>query len=443
VRGPKLDDARMPRALIPGGPYGTKDQQAALARFGRSLLAGDHRYGALEDVVHRELPLRGARVHRETADERVPLAEQLEGSYLYVQGPPGSGKTYTGARLVLHLLDRGKRVGVASNSHKAIHNLLDEIVEAGLTARGLKKCSTGNEESVYERGTVESEEDIDAFLDPDVRLLAGTAWLFAREELDQQLDYLVIDEAGQVSLADALAMGTSARSLILLGDPMQLAQVTQGIHPGGSGASVLEHLLGDHVTVPEDRGLFLERTRRLHPDVCRYISDSFYEGRLESDAVCAGRTTAFGTGIRYLPVEHSGNRQSSEEEADAVAGEVRRLLDAGLPAREILVVAAYNAHVRCLRGRLPDAVRVGTVDKFQGQEADVVFFSMASSSGEDIPRGLEFLFSANRLNVAISRARCLAYLVASPRLLEIDCRSIEQMRLANALCRLVDMAEAV
>jgi len=343
-------------------------------------------------------------------------------------------------RAPVHLLARGKRVGVAATSHKAIHNLLGEIEQAGLTTRGLKKCSNDNPESLYESAHIESEDAIEPFLEPDLWLLAGTAWLFAREELDQQLDYLVIDEAGQVSLADALAMGTCARNLILLGDPIQLAQVTQGIHPRGSGASVLEHLLGDDQTVPEERGLFLEHTRRMHPDVCRFISDTFYEGRLESDAICSGRTTALGTGIRYLPVEHSGNRQSSEEEAAAAAAEVARLLEAGVAAKEILVVAAYNAQVRCLRAKLPAAVRVGTVDKFQGQEGDVVFFSLASSSGADIPRGLEFLFSANRLNVAISRARCLAYLVASPRLLVVDCSSIDQMRLANALCRLVELA---
>jgi superfamily I DNA and/or RNA helicase len=203
---------------------------------------------------------------------------------------------------------------------------------------------------------------------------------------------------------------------------------------------VLEHLLDGHLTVPEVRGLLLEKTRRMHPAVCGFISEMFYEGRLESDAVCAGRTTPFGTGLRYLPVEHTANRQSAPEEARAVADEFMRLRKAGVPRQEILVVAAYNAQVRCLRECLPAGARIGTVDKFQGQEADVVFFSMASSSADDIPRGLEFLFSANRLNVAIFRARCLAYLVASPRLLEVECRSIQQMRLANALCGFVEVA---
>jgi uncharacterized protein len=238
-------------------------------------------------------------------------------------------------------------------------------------------------------------------------------------------------------------MGTCARNLVLIGDPLQLAQVLQGTHPDGADASVLTHLLGGHATVPPDRGLFLERTYRLHPDICGYISEVFYERRLYSDERTVSRTTALGTGLRYVPVEHEGNRQSSEEEAAVVAREITRLRDAGVPGRDIMVVAPFNAHVELLRERLPDDVRVGTVDKFQGQEASVVVYSMASSSGEDVPHGLDFLLSRNRLNVAVSRAQCLAYLVCSPRLLEVDCKTIDHMRLANALCRLVEIAAGV
>jgi uncharacterized protein len=283
-----------------------------------------------------------------------------------------------------------------------------------------------------------------------VRLLAGTAWLFARSELDGQLDYLFVDEAGQVSLADALAVGTAARNVVLLGDPVQLAQVTQGTHPPGTGVSVLEHLLGDAQTIPPDRGLFLERTFRLHPDVAAFVSEAFYEGRLRAAEGCERQGTAFGTGVRFLPVEHEGNRRSSVEEAERVRAAIDELLGGAYtdsrgrtrPLREndFMVVAPYNAQVAALRQVLPPGVPVGTVDKFQGQEAPVVFFSMASSSGEDVPRNMEFLFSRNRLNVAVSRAKCLAILVASPKLLDIRCRTVEQMRLANALCALVESA---
>jgi superfamily I DNA and/or RNA helicase len=213
------------------------------------------------------------------------------------------------------------------------------------------------------------------------------------------------------------------------------------VHPEGAGASVLEHLLGDSETIPEDRGVFLERTFRLHPDVNRYISDVFYEGRLEPDPVTASRSTPFGTGVRYLPVEHEGCRQDSLEEAARVLAEIERMLAAGMAEADFKVVAPYNAQANLLREALPGNVDVGTVDKFQGQEAKVVFYSMASSTGEDIPRSLEFLFSRNRLNVAISRAQCLAVLVCSPRLLEVDAKTIEHIRLANALCRFVEIAD--
>ncbi len=230
---------------------------------------------------------------------------------------------------------------------------------------------------------------------------------------------------------------------MLVGDPQQLAQVVQGSHPGESGVSVLQHLLAGHATIPPDRGLFLERTYRLHPDICSYISEEFYERRLEPDPRCAERTTPLGTGLRWLAVEHEGCRTESQAEVARVCEEVERLLAAGVAPQEIMVVAPYNVQVQALRRALPEGVPVGTVDKFQGQEAKVVLYSMVSSSGEDVPRGLEFLLSRNRLNVAISRAQCLAYLVCSPRLLEVNARTIDQMRLANALCRFVELAEQV
>jgi uncharacterized protein len=246
-------------------------------------------------------------------------------------------------------------------------------------------------------------------------------------------------------------MGTAAKNLILLGDPLQLAQVSQGLHPPGSGASVLEHLLGEAPTIPVDRGIFLEKSYRMHPDVCQFISEIVYAGRLHSDESAARRKTSWGTGIRFIPVEHDGNRNASDEEVTEIAkliSELRRgtFTDYDGSTRQLreddfMVVAPYNAQVRRLRAGLPRGVRVGTVDKFQGQQAPIVFFSMATSGGEDVPRNLAFLFSRNRLNVAISRAQCLAYLVCSPRLLEARCSSIDDMELVNALCRLAEYAE--
>jgi superfamily I DNA and/or RNA helicase len=284
----------------------------------------------------------------------------------------------------------------------------------------------------------------------ELQVIAGTSFLFAREDLDRHVDTLFIDEGGQFALADALAVGTAARNLVLLGDPNQLAQVSQGKHPPGANASVLGHLLGEDETLQQGMGRFLEETWRLRPEVNDYISSTFYEARLEPALETSTRSVADGNGIRFLPVAHTGHRTAAPEEAEVIAAEIERLVgtpysdaegERALRHDDFIVVAPYNAHVRCLREKLPPAVRVGTVDKFQGQQATVVFFSMASSSGEDVPRGLDFLFSRNRLNVAISRARCLAYVVASPRLLETNCRTVEQMKLANALCRFVERAE--
>ena len=462
LRGPKFSMSPLPKALIAGGPYDDRQQRNAILRVADSIRRREVRYPVLEAILRRECPSilglpAGGRLQTTDLNKMKALALGLNRSYLFVQGPPGTGKTWTGARLVVHLLANEQKVGVAAQSHKAIHNLLDEIEtvahEDGIDFRGLKKSAGGNPESEYDGDFIKSEPDVSKVVQasPHIQLLAGTAWLFARSELDGKLDYLMIDEAGQVSLADALAMGASAHNLILLGDPLQLAQVSQGTHPQGGGASVLEHLLGQAPTIPEDRGVFLERSYKMHPGVCAFISEIVYAGRLHSDQSAVRRTTSFGTGIRFVPVEHQGNRSASDEEVAQIGALIADMLRGSftdvdgtthqLREQDFMVVAPYNAQVRRLRAGLPSGVRVGTVDKFQGQEAPIVFFSMATSSGEDVPRNLAFLFSRNRLNVAISRAQCLALLVCSPRLLEARCSSIEEMELVNALRRLVEYAE--
>jgi uncharacterized protein len=408
----------------------------------------------LRGILRRDLPLGGERVDTNDLVELKRLVSRLRDTHLFIQGPPGSGKTYTGARLIVHLMREGHRVGICAPSHKAIHKLLGEVENVAgaedFVFRGIKRGD--DEESSYEGPFVTTSDDIELCRDREVQLVAGTTWLHAREEMDSTLAYLFVDEAGQVSLADALAVGTAARNVVFLGDPLQLAQVSQGVHPGGTGCSVLEHLLGEATTIPPDRGVFLERTWRMHPAVCAFISEVVYDNRLEP---APGRerqaVEGVGAGLRYVPVEHAGRSQSAPEEAEAIAAELERLLgrtftDAEgkswpLGYEDVLVVAPYNQQVRCLRNALPGGVKVGTVDKFQGQEAPVVFYSTASSSGAEIPRRLEFLFSRNRLNVAISRAQCLAYLVGSPRLLDVRCRTVDQMQLVNALCRLVEVSE--
>lgn len=476
-RGQNRVDESLPAGLIPGGPYRTMEQRAALRRLGAEVVAsgvdGPGEFRALRDILRRCPPRISGHAQGAPLQDRTPrvddlkrLAEGLDSSCLFIQGPPGSGKTWTGAQLIVHLIDQGRRVGVAATSHKAIHNLLHEVEiaadEQHVDFRGWKKCSNDNPESEFssrlDRSFIENEPNTHAFPAPeDVRLVAGTAWLYAPEPMDAALDYLVIDEAGQVSLADALAMGTSARNLILLGDPLQLAQVSQGVHPHGAGASVLEHLLGEHGTIPPELGIFLDRTRRMHPDVCRFVSEVIYESRLDAIDECAGQKieapgALTGTGMRFIAAQHAGNTRVSSEEAELIAAAIEdvqqgTVTDADgvtrpMEPEDVMVVTPYNAQVRCLTARLPTGVRIGTVDKFQGQEAAVVFFSMATSSGAEVPRNVEFLYSRNRLNVAVSRARCLAVLVCNPELLHVEPRSIEQMRLVNALCRLVELTES-
>jgi hypothetical protein len=392
------------------------------------------------------------------------LADQvaaLNRSALFIQGPPGAGKTYTGGRLAVDLMRRGMRVGVAATSHKAISKLLEEIDDAADDADfdylGRQKCDPHSDGAVScDRIEVIDDSAAVAASGDEIRLLAGTAWLWAREDMHKKVDVLFVDEAGQVSLADALAIAQGARNVVLLGDPQQLAHVSQGTHPHGSGVSILQHLLGENDTVPPDRGVFLDRTWRMHPDVCRFVSDTMYDSRvlpiegLERQTIVSGGLR--GAGLRLLEVDHSDNRQSAPEEAARIAAAIGALLDGGswtdrhgdehpLTLEDILVVAPYNAQVRCLRAKLPAGARVGTVDKFQGQEAPVVFFSMTSSSGEDVPRGMDFLFSRNRLNVAVSRAQVMAVVVCSPRLLWTRCGTVEQMRLVNMLCRFAQVAE--
>ncbi len=453
-RGRAAVNRPLPRALIPAKPIPQVAQQAALRALAEQATGTITGPNPAFGLLLRMPP----RLQGDTLGEHVA---HLGGSALFVQGPPGSGKTYTGARLICELLAAGRRVGVAATSHKAIANLLDEVeraaAESGVDFRGLKKSGGGNPESHYESAHIGSSADAGAFPPGgEVALIAGTPWLWAREPLHGCVDVLFVDEAGQMALADALAIAGAARGMVLLGDPQQLAHVSHGTHPRGSGASVLEHLLGDRETVPPAEGVFLERTWRMHPDVCRFVSDTMYDGRLvpvegtERQAVASPGLS--GAGVRLIEVEHAENRQAAPEEAERIAEEVAKLLDGGrytdaageqrdLTLEDILVVAPFNAQVRHLRDRLPRGARVGTVDKFQGLEAPVVFFSMTASSGEDVPRGMDFLFSRNRLNVAVSRARALAVVVCSPRLLWARCNTVEQMRLVNALCSFAVEAE--
>jgi uncharacterized protein len=408
----------------------------------------------------------GAALRREgeeLLDAARRLVLELDHGVLPVQGPPGAGKTYMGARMICELVRAGKKVGVMAVSHKVIRNLLEAVLEAaeeeGLALRCVHKVSELSE-SVPPR-VVETTTNpglLKALASGDAQVGAGTAWAWARQDFEGVLDVLVVDEAGQMSLANTLAAAPAAKNLVLLGDPQQLEQPIQGSHPEGSDVSALEHLLQGRETMPDDRGLFLAETWRLHPAICEFTSEIFYEGRLRPRQGCeqqrlVGETAFAGARLCLVPVEHHGNQSSAPEEVERIGAIVDSLLGseaswidakgrlAPLTRDDILIVAPYNAQVGLLSRRLPGA-RVGTVDKFQGQEAPVVIYSMTTSSPEDAPRGMEFLYSLHRLNVATSRARCVCILVASPRLFEPECRTPYQMRLANALCRYAELSGA-
>jgi uncharacterized protein len=361
--------------------------------------------------------------------------------------------------MIVDLVRSGRRVGITATTHKAITNLVDAACCRGADERvQLSVVQKGDEDRASAVPTVEVVGDnqlVVARLANGAQVVAGTPWLFARPELASAVDVLFVDEAGQMSLANVVAAGASAESIVLLGDPQQLAQPSKGAHPPGAGVSPLEHVLGDHATIPADRGLFLATTWRLHPALCDFVSEAFYEDRLTPDPACgsqcvdAGRW-AGGAGVRWRPAWHTGNRTCSAEEVTEVVTGVEALLGRPWTDRhgdrrllgldDILVVSPYNAQVARLSAALPPGARVGTVDRFQGQEAAVVIFSLATSSTEDLPRSVEFLYSLNRLNVAVSRARALVVLVCCPDLLRVRCRTPREMRLANALCRLAELA---
>lgn len=436
------------------------------ARVAEKGIVGDGPYKAARDLLMIEAPKIGGQPFKQeqetTLQSAVRIATALEPGVFPIQGPPGAGKTHTGARMICALVAAGKKVGITANSHKVIRNLLDDVQEAceesGKAVQCVQKVSEKTDEVPGIRFTTDNAA-LFSSIDGSCPVAAGTAWLWARPGAFEVLDVLFIDEAAQMSLANVLAVSHAAKTIVLLGDPRQLEQPIQGSHPEGTDVSALKHILGEHMTIAADRGLFLEETWRLHPKICSFTSELFYEDRLHSrpgleQQQAKSESRVKGAGLRYLPVIHNGNQSSSPEEADAVKVLVEEILasnttwvkaggkEAAVTLDDILIIAPYNAQVFELQDRLPGA-HVGTVDKFQGQEAPIVIYSMTTSSHGDAPRGMEFLYSANRLNVATSRARCVCIIVGSPLLFEAECRTPQQMQLANAFCRYLEMAETV
>ncbi len=461
----------MPSSLIPYDMVAPRPKPESLQRLARWVLdhdvaaAGDSR--AARDLLLRQPPrvgqtlgdaLRNGDEDPQAAARRLVLS--LDQSYLALQGPPGSGKSSVGAEMIVDLVEAGKRVGVTANSHKVIGELLEKAARVA-QERGTPVSigqRHGADGPTYQSALplANTAAARDGLADRSLDVVGGTGWLWASDDMAGTVDALFIDEAGQMSLADALAAARCATNLVLLGDPQQLDQPLQGTHPPGAERSALAHLLDRHQVMPDHLGLFLDGTWRLHASISAYTSELFYEGRLHSHPgremlALAGAPPFSGTGIRFLTVPHQGHSSEAPEEVEAIRLNVQRLLAAEptwtnaagvqqpITAQDLLIITPYNAQVAALAKALA-GFRIGTVDKFQGQEAPIAIYSMATSSPEEAPRGLEFLYSLNRLNVATSRAQCLAVVVASPDLLRVRCKTPRQMQLVNALARFVEIA---
>jgi len=465
-QGALLPDEYVPAAVI----------QVALTEVAVRHLSGQL-HAPVAALLNRVAPAMPMQKECESpTDAAIRIARGMTGGCLVVQGPPGTGKTYTASRVISSLLAAGRKVGVASNSHKAVVNLLTACGEAaeqsGTNLQGIKVGGDAEDQLFSSNPGLQHVQNTgDAHIAYTGGVVGGTAWLFTRPEWEGALDFLFIDEAGQVSLANAVAMARCAKNLALLGDQMQLEQPVQGSHPGDAGLSALQYALKDaeasrpdapvfHAVVPADYGLFLGESRRMHPSVCRFISESIYEGRLGSHSDCARQKIAnpsganglitSESGIVFSGVEHGGNIQQSDEEAERVKAIYHELRGRRYTAKDgttrplamedFLFIAPYNAQVRALQVSLPAGARVGSVDKFQGQEAPVCILSLCSSYGEYGSRGLAFILDRNRVNVAISRAQCLAVVVADPRIAGAIPGSLDEMMLLNLFCKLTDVS---
>lgn len=442
-------------AILPGSPIRT----SSIERVIREELGGGVLYRrsnelplfppfAWCDVLLRRPPrqLNGSLSTNNSSVEDI-TASLLDSndSYIAVQGPPGTGKTYVGAHVIVNLVKQGWKIGVVAQSHAVVEHLMNSVAKLDPTIPMAKKGQSEKSQPAYH------SEDVAAWASGMFEhgyLIGGTVWTYSRPEIRiLGLDLIVIDEAGQFSLANSLAVISCARRALLLGDPQQLPQVSQGQHPEAVNNSVLSHLLGERKTMPIDLGFFLDKTFRLHPKIAKAVSRLQYEDRLHSDERCLKRSLSnVEPGIHIIDVEHTGNTVTSIEEADELLSRIPVLLSRMwtpvdskgnpdtprlLTQDDILVVTGYNAQVRYLKSRLRsagfDGIKVGTVDKFQGQEAPIVFVSMVTSSSEDLPRGIEFLLSPNRLNVAISRAQWACYVLRSPHLAVMEPTSPDGM----------------
>ncbi len=470
----------LPMAMTPGWPPDSRALKAAIAEWAAPIPATVPALPSNPAMdVLRRLPPRAAGglapvIGADYVDAVVESVRRLEHSYLAVQGPPGTGKTYVASHVIARLVaEHGWRIGVVAQSHAVVEHVLEAVVAAGLDAALVGKAVKDPAEVESRMFTAfAKKDDLSKFTAerPSGYVIGGTAWDFCNVKRVPRgsLDLLVIDEAGQFSLASTIAVSVAARNLLLLGDPQQLPQVSQALHPEPVDTSALGWVADGHEVLPPEYGYFLAESRRMHPAVAAPVSRLAYQGELRSHPVASTRSLdGIEPGVRPIPVDHEGNTTWSPEEAELVVELVASLLGRDWsdardtasgpvrsPARpleqaDLIVVTPYNAQLTTVREALDRAgypdVPVGTVDKFQGQEAAVAIVSLAASSASAAPRGIEFLLLKNRLNVAISRAKWAAYLLYSPGLLDALPRRPDGVAQLSAFIRLVgaDVPEAV
>ncbi|MEU4016896.1 TM0106 family RecB-like putative nuclease [Microbacterium sp. NPDC028030] len=467
IQGQTWDE--LPLALTPAAPPRVVSLQGAIDEWADAVHAAAPQFpeDPATDILRRVPPrtVSGSGLPAaddDTIDAIVRGILDLDRSYLAVQGPPGTGKTYTGSRVIARLVrEHGFTVGVVAQSHAIIETLLDRVVADGVSPAQVGKAP--KDADIDPPYTAIPKNGMASFLAEHAgegAVVGGTAWDFSNtQRVDRAgLDLLVIDEAGQFSLASTIAVAAGAKRLLLLGDPQQLPQVSQGAHPEPVDTSALGWVMDGDPVVRPDYGYFLARSWRMHPFVAAPVSTLAYAGQLASAPGTELRSIdGIDPGLHVVPLRHRGNATQSPEEAAEVVRLVGDLVgrvftdndrDASsrpLAQSDIIVVTPYNAQRQLVLDALAAAgfpdVPVGTVDNFQGKEAVVSITSLAASSGRDAPRGPEFLLLQNRLNVAISRAQVVAYLIHSPALLDDLPYTPEGVARLSAFARLVGAAE--
>ncbi len=456
----------------------------AIRRFVDSSLKDEKKYKPTYEILNKNYPKiknvkEGENIikNKDFLDDALKTVEAMNKTYLYFQGPPGVGKTHTAAFIIIELLKKSKKIGITANSHKVIFNLLKKIEELtvnknkNFSFKGVHKAGSTpdkrftdgkfikNVSGRIKVGIKKYEDAMDLeFKNMSADLFSGTAWCFSRPACDEKLDYIFIDEAGQLSIADIVAISLSAKNIVIIGDQMQLSSPISAVHSGESGLSAPEYLLENQDTISPNKGIFIDKSRRLHPKICKFISENFYDGRLKNFDFTEKRKIIFSKkeslfsepGIVMIDAKHKEIcRQKSTEEGKLIKNIYDRIIGntfidpnknikKKMDVKDILTVAPYNVQVNYLKSILPKEARVGTIDIFQGQEAPVTIISMTTSDPESLPRNVDFFFSRNRLNVAISRSQCLSIVIMNKKILDIACKKIEHIRLVNTFMKLLE-----